>query len=251
MIKEQAMKRLSKTTFTATETKQIFSLVEELEQVKKWGQTDISKQKQKRIRDKIRKIGLYWNEVAGRIPYTVTNLQSLFDNGILKTVGQTNPVEKTLSKKTIVKDDIKETVTIRKPQRKNSDEYYVIDLCDEILGRKALRQHCFDFLRGDSGKKLPVDAWYPDLRLVIEYHESQHTEATPFFDKKLTVSGVSRGEQRRIYDQRRQRLLPEHDIRLVIISYSDFGVSKKLVRNKEVDIRTVRDLLVEHSVIDG
>lgn len=47
-----------------------------------------------------------------------------------------------------------------------SDEKYIIDLCDEVLGEQAKRQHTFDFLRGDpnsAGKrrKLPVDAFYP------------------------------------------------------------------------------------------
>ena len=43
--------------------------------------------------------------------------------------------------------------------RKDSDEFYVINLCDDILGLKALRQHTFDFLRGDGtpGRKLPED----------------------------------------------------------------------------------------------
>ena len=55
-----------------------------------------------------------------------------------------------------------------KNKRSDSDESYVIDLCDEVLGELALRQHTFDFLRGDpsesclSGKKLPVDAYYPN-----------------------------------------------------------------------------------------
>ena len=85
--------------------------------------------------------------------------------------------------------------------RKNSDEHYVIDLCDEILGLKASRQHTFDFLRGDGepGRKLPVDAYYPNLKLVVEYKERQHTESVAFFNKKTTVSGVSHDEQRRIY----------------------------------------------------
>ncbi|WP_309751901.1 hypothetical protein [Novosphingobium sp.] len=45
---------------------------------------------------------------------------------------------------------------------------------------------------------LPVDAWYPELALVIEYRERQHSEAVKFFDQRETVSGVGRGEQRRI-----------------------------------------------------
>jgi hypothetical protein len=36
--------------------------------------------------------------------------------------------------------------------RESSDEYYVLDLCDEALGERALRQHRFDWLRGDPGR---------------------------------------------------------------------------------------------------
>ena len=93
-------------------------------------------------------------------------------------------------------------------------------VCDEILGRRALRQHRFSWLLGDPGKsgaraRLPVDAYYPDKRVVIEYRERQHYEATPFFDRRETVSGVGRGEQRRRYDDLRERELPLHDIQLI------------------------------------
>lgn len=108
------------------------------------------------------------------------------------------------------------------PQR---DEAYVIDLCDELLGQAALRQHRFDFLRGDAGTRLPVDAYYPALHLVIEYKEPQRTRPTPFFDKphRLTVSGVNRREQRSLYDQRRRDELPRHDINLLEISYDELS----------------------------
>jgi hypothetical protein len=96
----------------------------------------------------------------------------------------------------------------RDVSRADSDEHYLIDICDRVLGRTALRQHRFDFLVGDPGRsgrcaRLPVDAWYPDLKLVIEVMEVQHSEAVPLFDRRQTVSGVARGEQRRIYDRRR------------------------------------------------
>jgi hypothetical protein len=117
---------------------------------------------------------------------------------------------------------------LESPARRKSDEAWVIDLCDAVLGLKATRQHRFPFLLGDpspSGRavSLPVDAYYPELNLVIEYHERQHTEAVGFFDRRLTVSGVSRGEQRRRYDERRRALLPANGITLVIFSYSDFA----------------------------
>lgn len=130
--------------------------------------------------------------------------------------------------------------------RKNSDEFYVIDLCDEVLGAKASRQHKFDFLRGDGthGRMLPVDAYYSDRKLVVEYRERQHTESVALFDKKSTVSGVSRGEQRRIYDKRRRDVLPRHGIKLVEISYSDLmhDNRKRLMRDRQNDLAVIRRL---------
>ena len=125
---------------------------------------------------------------------------------------------------------------------KERDELYVIRLCNEVLGVEASRQHTFDYLRGvgNPGKPLPVDAYYEKYNLVIEYYENQHSESVPFFDKKNTVSGVTRGEQRRIYDERRKTVLPQHGIKVVIISYSDFGESKRIKRDHNHDIEVIR-----------
>lgn len=132
------------------------------------------------------------------------------------------------------------------------DETYVIDLCDSLLGQKAQRQHRFDFLRGDPGKnrvgaKLPVDAYYPDLGLVIEYREPQHSRAVPIFDKqdRVTVSGVPRREQRAIYDQRRRDELPKHGIELVELSHADFGCDRRgrLLRHRTNDLAVLQSKL--------
>jgi hypothetical protein len=138
-------------------------------------------------------------------------------------------------------------------QKKYSDEAYVIDLCDYALRRSASRQHTFGFLLGDPDKnglcrKLPVDAYYEELELVIEYGERQHTEAVAFFDKphRITVSGVHRGEQRRIYDERRKQLIPENGLQLIQISYIDFHYNsqKRIIRNERQDLAVVRKLLM-------
>ena len=126
------------------------------------------------------------------------------------------------------------------------DENYVLDLCDEVLNLKGSRQHKFDFLTGDSGRKLPVDVFYKEHNLVIEYREYQHTNAVKHFDKpdKMTVSGVHRGEQRKIYDQRRRDVLPAKGIKLIEIDYTDFTHSKnRIVRDKEKDMDVVRKML--------
>lgn len=119
------------------------------------------------------------------------------------------------------------TSSLQSAPRRNSDEAWIIGLCDEVLGEHAIRQHRFPFLTGDPGSTgrrspLPVDAFYPTRKLVIEFHEIQHSQPVAHFDKRQTVSGVSRAEQRRRYDELRCTVLPQHGIDIVIFDYSEF-----------------------------
>jgi len=130
------------------------------------------------------------------------------------------------------------------------DEAYIVGLCDRLLGEKAQRQYRgFSFLAGDAGTPLPVDAYYPGHRLVIEYHERQHFESVPFWDKppKQTVSGVHRGEQRRIYDARRRATLPQHGIALIELKVEDFkqNSQKRLLRSKKNDVEVLKRSLAK------
>lgn len=220
----------SRTSFTNSEFQRIRELVVQLQ--------NADSSKRKGIRDKIRKIGLYWSEVAGGLSYTVTNLEGLVAKGKIIVVEQS-------PKPTIPVNSIQQTKISGRKDSKDSDESYVIGLCDEVLNEVASRQHKFEFLKGDTGVRLPVDAYYEKLNLVIEFYERQHTESVPFFDKKMTASGITRDQQRRLYDERRKQVLPKHGIRVIIISYSDFGTSKKLRRNRDKDLEVVRDLLKE------
>ncbi|MBR4275753.1 MAG: hypothetical protein IKQ32_02165 [Prevotella sp.] len=132
----------------------------------------------------------------------------------------------------------------RVKHRNERDEDYIINLCDIVLNQKALRQHRFDFLVGDTGVKLPVDAYYPESNLVIEYREMQHTESVKFWNKP-TASGIPRDEQRARYDQRRREVLPKHGIKLIELSYSDFehNSNKRLLRIEEKDIQVIQKKL--------
>lgn len=125
--------------------------------------------------------------------------------------------------------------------QRQRDESYVIDLCDRVLKRRGRRQHTFNFLCGDSGRRLPVDAFYPSLALVIEYRERQHTEAVKLFDERMTVSGISRGEQRRRYDERRRDVLPQHGLHLIELNCADFPCDryKRLLRDSAADLKII------------
>lgn len=136
--------------------------------------------------------------------------------------------------------------------RADSDEAYVVALCDEVLGEKSTTQHRFEWLLGDPGAngrrvRLPVDAYWPGHRLVVEYRERQHDEPVAHFDKpdRLTVSGVHRGEQRALYDARREAEIPAHGLRLVIIRPADLDadVRGRLRRNRDADMPVIRRVL--------
>jgi hypothetical protein len=130
------------------------------------------------------------------------------------------------------------------------DETYVIDLCDRVLGMAALRQHRFDELRGDTGRngtsrRLPVDAYYPDLAMVIEYRERQHTEAVPIMDRRMTISGCTRAEQRQRYDARRREVIPALGFTLIEIDFHHLRHDRRgrLLRSSQEDEAAVRLIL--------
>lgn len=64
---------------------------------------------------------------------------------------------------------------------------------------------------------------------MIEYRERQHDEPNTHFDKPavMTVSGVHRGEQRRRYDERRDREIPANGLRLLVIKPDDLDATRR------------------------
>ncbi|WP_420592722.1 hypothetical protein [Robiginitalea biformata] len=217
-----------KTSFTDTEIAEISQLIEQ--------KLLADSAEQKAIRAKIRRMGFYASDFGIGGGYTVQDFNrviSLRPESSVKGERVSNRKEKYQAKK-----------QCKEAQR---DEEYVLDLCDEVLGEKGLRQHRFDFLRGDAGTMLPVDAYYPRHNLVVEYRERQHSESVPFFDKRKTVSRVSRGLQRQKYDRLREEKIPENGIQLKILHFYDFqhDSSKRLLRNAKKDIEIISDALNE------
>lgn len=216
------MKMKSKTTYTRQEIDEIIDLIRQ--------KLKSDTTKQKGIRAKIRRLGFHASDFGFRGGYTEHDFLS-----VVKVIG--GKKVKPSNQPILLKQNPKQIPSKSSSKRKDSDEAYVIDLCDEVLKLKGSRQHKFDFLKGDAGTRLPVDVFYPSLNLVIEYRERQHSEPVKLFDRRQTVSGVSRGEQRKIYDQRRRDVLPKHGIKLIEISYDDFEYDsrKKIVRKQFKD----------------
>ncbi len=87
-----------------------------------------------------------------------------------------------------------------------------------------------------------MDAYYRGHHLVVEYRELQHSEPVAIMDRRMTLSGVSRAEHRRKYDQRRRDVLHAYEIKLLELDYSQFRHDRKklLARDRPADMGVIR-----------
>ena len=137
------------------------------------------------------------------------------------------------------------------PPRTESDEKYILDLVAEVLAEPDYRwQHRFPTLLGDPGRDgkrrhLPVDGYFPRHRLIVEYWEKQHSTSVPLMDDGITISGVSRGHQRRLYDRRREAWAAANDLCFVVLDYRGFETDERgrLRRSPGHDRKIVADAL--------
>ena len=139
--------------------------------------------------------------------------------------------------------------------RTESDEWYLLGIVENLVGEKCQHQSCFDSLRGDPNHKgtcrlLPVDGYFEASNLIVEYYERQHTRSVKQWDSRSTVSGVPRGEQRRLYDQRKIDWASSQGITLLVLDYTMFQRRKRrLVRDLVADTATVKSALREAGVL--
>jgi hypothetical protein len=130
-------------------------------------------------------------------------------------------------------------------------ETYVIGLLEDLLGPKDAIDR-FDWALGDlsprTGRavRLPFDAVWVTRRLIVEVDEEQHQKATPIFDKPdvLTVSGVHRGIQRQIYDERKRQAARAQGYTVVEITWP------RRRKPDPADIVELRSLLREAGLED-
>lgn len=132
-------------------------------------------------------------------------------------------------------------------KRIDSDEKYVLDLISKILDCPYEWQKTFSDLIGDADrkgrvKKLAVDGYFESVNLIVEYRERQHFEAIPFMDRRLTISGVPRGVQRRIYDDRKEKWATTNGHRFLSVNYNELELKKgkRLKRNETNDIMVLQ-----------
>jgi len=133
--------------------------------------------------------------------------------------------------------------------RSESDEKYILDIVARVLAEPEYAwQHRFPTLLGDPGqdgrpRPLPVDGYFPRHRLIVEYWEKQHSAPVAIMDEGDSISGISRGHQRRLYDARRQEWADANGLRLVILDYRGFDTDEQG--------RLRRDLARVQAIVSG
>jgi very-short-patch-repair endonuclease len=126
---------------------------------------------------------------------------------------------------------------------------YVIELLAEALGEKPETEKRFPWALGDASPttgrrvRLPFDAVWMSRRLIVEVDEDQHVTQVAFWDKPntSTVSGVDRGTQRRMYDERKRAAARAHGYTVVEIPWERRPEPSK--RDRVADLRAVTEML--------
>lgn len=113
-----------------------------------------------------------------------------------------------------------------------NNEAKAIKLVAKILGARKIEinKGVFDWLEGDTGMRLRVDAWFPNENLVLEYHGIQHFKPSKLMDKRK-----GRAEQRKRYTLLRQKLIPKHGINLIEIRY-DEPLTEEYIRTRLISM---------------
>lgn len=116
----------------------------------------------------------------------------------------------------------------------NKSELACIELFKKILRTEnAETQKRFDFIRGDKGTMLPLDAWFPEYNFVLEYMGKQHFIGVKHFDRR-----PGRNKQRKRYDSLKREMLQKHKIGLIYFRHDE-----------EINEENVKKKLREHNIM--
>jgi hypothetical protein len=89
---------------------------------------------------------------------------------------------------------------------------------EEVLGAKAQEEVTFDWLVSDKGYLMPVDIYFPDHNLIIEYNGQQHYFPVDFGSGMKEAK--KRFEAQKSRDLLKYKLILEHGFNLLVIPYN-------------------------------
>jgi hypothetical protein len=124
-----------------------------------------------------------------------------------------------------------------------------------LLGESPEREKRYLWALGDVSAKtgravqLPFDAVWESRRLIAEVDEDQHRKPVAHFDKpgRITVSGVHRGEQRKLYADRKRVAARRQGYMVIEIPWERRPAPAR--RNRAADLEFLRRVLSDARVL--
>lgn len=97
------------------------------------------------------------------------------------------------------------------------DANRTIELFEEVLGEKAIKEKTFDWLKNDkTNYNMYLDAYFPTYNLALEHHGIQHYEFVPFMEK---YEGAF--EERQYRDKRKKDLCLAEGMKFIEYAYNE------------------------------
>lgn len=94
---------------------------------------------------------------------------------------------------------------------------YVIGIANSIIGEDHQPEHTFSWLKNpNTNRHLPVDAYYPNHKLVIEVDGKQHYKPSFVSDRYISEDELKIIQYR---DSIKDDLIPKHSLKLLRIPY--------------------------------
>lgn len=151
----------AKMQFSKSQISEIEQLIKNLESA--------SRDKQKAIRDKLRKMGLYWNDFAKGYPYTLENFRSFVKNGTI-SIKDANPVPtniRNMSNPTLEHKDDCSFVESLPPIADNASEILILG---SMPGSLSLKKGEYYANPNNSFWKI-ISAIYNNNNPFVDYEE--------------------------------------------------------------------------------
>lgn len=133
------------------------------------------------------------------------------------------------------------------PNKKHKSETIVIENIRSLTSNNYNPQHTWDWLINDNGNLLFVDAYFPELNLVIEYDGIQH------FEPIKNMGGEEAFIRNQLHDSIKNKLLNDKGIILIRFNYKDDIqdmdlISSKLEENNIVICNNSKDSYQPHKI---
>lgn len=98
-------------------------------------------------------------------------------------------------------------------QQENAAETKALNIIDNILGEKALRNKRYKWMKSPKGRPLEIDGYYPKANIAIEYQGKQHYSTSTLFKHDL--------DYRQQLDDIKRTAIKAKGIKLIEIKYDE------------------------------